>query len=162
MEKLVKYSLFFARVIIYITDEDGTDQEDCGQEQVYNTIQDACIGIGTMLQENEGEIVGVEIYRYDFKSRISAKLNVNNETDLLKAFKKFDEDPDQYTHLIFSQFCVNKQLRVEYHRPPTPYEIKFGEGATHYLEFDIERCIKPDGTLKRWVICPVTGLRYYR
>lgn len=50
---------------------------------------------------------------------------------------------------------------VEYHRPPTPYEIKIGEGAIHYKYFDIEFCTKPDSTLKKWVKCPYTGLRYY-
>lgn len=74
---------------------------------------------------------------------------------------------DESIKLCLKEICKQCGLniplfKIEYHRPPTPYEIKFGEGATHYLEFDIEFCMKPDGTLKRWVICPVTGLKYYR
>ena len=51
---------------------------------------------------------------------------------------------------------------VEYHRPPTKEEIKFGEGATHYMSFDICDVLKPNGRLKRWVRCKYDGLRYYR
>lgn len=58
---------------------------------------------------------------------------------------------------------LNEDIKtVEYHRHPTLYEIKFGEGATHYKDFDLEFCLKTDGTLKRWVKCPYSGLRYYR
>lgn len=160
--KNIKYSLFFARVVVYITDKYDEDEEECGQEYVYNTIEEAFVGIRKMLKEVQGKFKGVTIYRYDFINKISARLDVNQEVDLKNAFDKFDKDPDQYTHLIFHRFGISEDLNIEYHRPPTPYEIKFGEGATHYLEFDIEFCMKPDGTLKRWVICPVTGLRYYR
>ena len=51
---------------------------------------------------------------------------------------------------------------AEYHRPPTPSEVKFGHGATHYRTFPIEECCKP-GTrvLKTWFVAD-DGLRYYR
>lgn len=51
---------------------------------------------------------------------------------------------------------------VTYHRPPTPGEVRFGEGATHYRDFDVEECCHP-GTriLKRWFVAD-DGLRYYR
>jgi len=56
---------------------------------------------------------------------------------------------------------VNKTLTA--HRQPTQSEIRFGHGATHYKEFDIEALwLKPDGTLKAWIKCPDDGLRYYR
>ncbi len=51
---------------------------------------------------------------------------------------------------------------IEYHRNPTPREIKFGEGATHYKDFDKSLCwnTKKDRP-KKWLKCPVDGLRYY-
>lgn len=51
---------------------------------------------------------------------------------------------------------------IEYHRNPTPAELRFGEGATHYRTFTIEECCKP-GTriLKAWFVAD-DGLRYYR
>ena len=57
---------------------------------------------------------------------------------------------------------VNKPEFVEYHRPPTAYEVRFGEGAEHYRDFPRHMCSKPDGTLKKWFIAPDDGLRYYR
>lgn len=46
-----------------------------------------------------------------------------------------------------------------YHRGPTPYEIRFGEGATHYCEIPYSVCKKLDGSFKQW--CVFGGLRYY-
>ena len=51
--------------------------------------------------------------------------------------------------------------KTMYWRNPTKWEIKFGEGTIHYIEIDIERVIKPNGTLKKWFIHS-DGLRYYR
>ena len=52
---------------------------------------------------------------------------------------------------------------VAYHRPPTPYEIKIGEGATHYAEFAPKHCCHKGTRIpKRWFIYPFDGLRYYR
>ena len=48
------------------------------------------------------------------------------------------------------------------HRQPTAAEVRFGHGAIHYKDFDRELWLKPDGTLKKWVVCPFDGLRYYR
>lgn len=51
---------------------------------------------------------------------------------------------------------------VEYHRPPTPKEIRFGEGATHYRRFPVEECCHPDTRiLKKWFVAD-DGLRYFR
>ena len=50
---------------------------------------------------------------------------------------------------------------IEYWRHPTPFEIKFGEGAIHWLEVPIELVRKTDGTLKKWFIGK-DGLRYNR
>lgn len=49
-----------------------------------------------------------------------------------------------------------------YHRNPTPYEIKFGYGATHYKDFDESICFKADGTIKKRLKCPIDGLIYTR
>jgi len=50
---------------------------------------------------------------------------------------------------------------IAYHRQPTAAEIKFGYGATHYKDFPLSQCTKKDGNYKKWLICPVDGLRYY-
>lgn len=52
---------------------------------------------------------------------------------------------------------------VEYHRPPTASEIRFGEGATHYRTFPVEEVFVP-GTrrLRKWFVAGDDGLRYYR
>ena len=48
---------------------------------------------------------------------------------------------------------------IRYWRHPTPYEIKFGYGAIHYIEFDVCFCWndKTDAP-KKWLIHD--GLRY--
>ena len=51
--------------------------------------------------------------------------------------------------------------RITAHRNPTPSEIRFGYGAIHYRDFDVEYWLKPDGTLKKWIKAD-DGLRYYR
>lgn len=48
------------------------------------------------------------------------------------------------------------------HRNPTPSEIRFGYGATHYKDFPRELWTKPNGKIKFWTVCPHDGLRYYR
>lgn len=53
--------------------------------------------------------------------------------------------------------------RVTYHRQPTAGEIRFGEGAIHYADFDVEECChKGTRVLKKWFVSKVDGLRYYR
>jgi hypothetical protein len=51
---------------------------------------------------------------------------------------------------------------ITYYRKPTKGEIKFGHGATHYKDFETVFCWndKTDSP-KRWLICPIDGLRYY-
>jgi len=51
---------------------------------------------------------------------------------------------------------------VQAHRKPTPSEIKFGEGATHYKTFPVEIWKDKKGLSKCWIVCPDDGLRYYR
>lgn len=51
---------------------------------------------------------------------------------------------------------------VTFHRPPTPEEIRFGYGATHYRTFPLHEVVHP-GTriVKQWIKAPDDGLRYY-
>lgn len=51
---------------------------------------------------------------------------------------------------------------LEYNRQPTKGEIKFGEGATHYKHFEASQYLKSSGRIKKWLVCPIDGLRYYR
>lgn len=50
---------------------------------------------------------------------------------------------------------------IDYWRHPTYFEIKSGEGAIHWLTIDIEKVLKPDGSLKKWFVY-TDGLRYNR
>lgn len=51
---------------------------------------------------------------------------------------------------------------VTYHRAPTPAEVRFGEGATHYRDFTPDECCHGGTRVpKRWILAD-DGLRYYR
>jgi len=51
---------------------------------------------------------------------------------------------------------------ITYHRNPTAFEIKMGYGAMHYKDFPFGFCWDYlNDRPKRWVKCPVDGLRYY-
>lgn len=51
---------------------------------------------------------------------------------------------------------------VTYHRPPTPSEIRFGHGATHYRAFSVEEVCFPGSRIaKKWFKAD-DGLRYFR
>ncbi len=53
---------------------------------------------------------------------------------------------------------------LTYHRNPTKAEIKFGHGATHYVDFDVELCcIEYRGKFypRDILVSPYDGLRYY-
>ena len=52
---------------------------------------------------------------------------------------------------------------VEYHRPPTASEIRFGHGAAHYRTFPVEDAVHPETrVLKKSFVASDDGLRYYR
>lgn len=55
---------------------------------------------------------------------------------------------------------MNKQT-IEAHREPTQGEIKFGEGATHWLTVALSCILNKKGNIKKWFIYPKDGLRYY-
>lgn len=52
---------------------------------------------------------------------------------------------------------------VTRHRPPTPSELRFGHGATHYRDFPVEAVCFPGSRIaKAWFVSPDDGLRYYQ
>jgi len=52
--------------------------------------------------------------------------------------------------------------KLEYSRKPTQSEIKFGEGATHYKDFEATDYLKKDGSIKKRLKCKFDGLIYTR
>ena len=51
------------------------------------------------------------------------------------------------TYLTAYQLSMIKL--IEYHRNPTKWEIKFGEGALHHINIDVKIVTKKDDTLKK-------------
>jgi hypothetical protein len=64
------------------------------------------------------------------------------------------------TYDFYRQLSGSDSLTA--HRKPTPSEIRWGYGATHYKDFSRSLWTKPNGTIKQWIVCPHDGLRYYR
>ncbi len=57
---------------------------------------------------------------------------------------------------------LNNHQEKECHRLPTKGEIKFGEGAIHWLTVPLNLIINnKTGELKKWFIHPKDRLRYY-
>ncbi|MEY2829694.1 MAG: hypothetical protein RIQ33_1552 [Bacteroidota bacterium] len=56
---------------------------------------------------------------------------------------------------------INKQKTIEYCRKPTKGEIKFGHGATHYRDFDFDKCFDESGFIKLKVKASDDGLIYF-
>ena len=76
-------------------------------------------------------------------------------------------DPDSPTGYDITQRGFVAELQEAYnnkiitaHRKPTSSEIKMGYGATHYRDFPVSEWLKPNGTLKAWILAD-DGLRYY-
>lgn len=67
-------------------------------------------------------------------------------------------------HIRYGRMPVRDDVEtIEYHRPPTASEIRFGHGATHYATFTLEECCFPGTRIpKKWFVWPWTGLRYFR
>jgi hypothetical protein len=55
---------------------------------------------------------------------------------------------------------LNNQA-IELYRKATKYELKFGEGATHYRSFLIGEVLDKKGNIKRWIKADNDLLRYY-
>jgi hypothetical protein len=82
-------------------------------------------------------------------------------------------DPDDHAYWYIklkdgrSLYFLSVDLEFEYPtltvwRKPTPAEIRFGHGATHYKDMLRELWERKDKSLKFWTVCPHDGLRYYR
>ena len=69
-------------------------------------------------------------------------------------------DTTQREYVAELQNAYNNKI-ITAHRKPTPSEIKWGYGATHYRDFPVSEWLKPNGTLKAWILAD-DGLRYYR
>lgn len=87
--------------------------------------------------------------------------------DYVKGCKLADDFEDLEIELIGLGYDlkVMNELEITYHRQPTTWEINFGEGATHYKDFTFAQAFKWSAAgwdLKKWVKCPIDGLRYYR
>jgi hypothetical protein len=52
--------------------------------------------------------------------------------------------------------------KITAHRPPTPSEIRFGHGATHYADFDYGNFLRDNGELKIRIKSNCDGLTYSR
>jgi hypothetical protein len=72
---------------------------------------------------------------------------------------------EQYKASEFAAWVGNNDSTLpllRYHRGPTVGEIRFGEGATHYKDFDAMQYLKADGTIKKRLKCCFDGLIYTR
>lgn len=61
---------------------------------------------------------------------------------------------------MYNPFKPETTGNLVYWRNPTPGEIRFGHGATHYKEFEPEIFNGKNGKPKKWLKCPYDGLRY--
>lgn len=84
-------------------------------------------------------------------------------------FELEDEFGNKLPHPFKGRLPLNedalKKGQITYHRKPTASEIKFGYGATHYADFDVEDCCEQYlGAFypKNVYVSPQDGLRYYR
>lgn len=63
--------------------------------------------------------------------------------------------------MIHSSQITCKPKTLEYWRNPTKEEVKFGQGALHYREFDFEKCFDENGYLKLKVRASDDGFTYF-
>ena len=89
------------------------------------------------------------------------KIDVYNSVAVDKALSKYRDYLTAFGHTA-EQIDKIILTPIIGHRKPTKAEIKFGEGAAHYKDFDRFLWIKSDGKVKKWIVCPHDGLRYYR
>lgn len=85
----------------------------------------------------------------------------------LKEYPKENSNQIRFFTKVYSNLYKRITLQkgiteIEYHRKPTASEIKFGEGAIHYKDFNLDVCMKDNGDYKEWLVCPIDKLRYYR
>lgn len=110
------------------------------------------------------------------KTSWTLKTAIKNAVEFVKAhpegnfeFEIEDEFGKKMPHPFKSRLPLNdvtvEKGVITYHRSPTASEIKFGHGATHYADFNLEDCCeeyKGNFYPKKMLACPQDGLRYYR
>jgi hypothetical protein len=75
---------------------------------------------------------------------------------------KYNEFVELLKELIgqgYNLEVLNNQA-IELHRKPTEYELKFGNGATHYRCFLIGEVLDKKGNIKQWIKAKDDLLRY--
>jgi len=77
---------------------------------------------------------------------------------------KYNQYADLLKELIgqgYNDLVVLNYQPVLVHRQPTESEIKFGNGATHYKQYNISSVLNKTGNIKKWFIALDDNLRYY-
>ena len=64
-------------------------------------------------------------------------------------------------HDLLLRLKASGMTGIEYHRRPTPNEIRLGYGATHYKTFPLEMALTRNGQIKKR-IKDDDGLLYFR
>lgn len=75
----------------------------------------------------------------------------------------YNEYADLLKELIgqgYKDLTILNTQEIEAHRPPTEAEIKFGEGATHYITVALSCILNEKGDIKKWFVYPGDKLRY--
>jgi len=76
---------------------------------------------------------------------------------------KYNEYKDLLKELIeigYNNLQIMNKQEIEAHRPPTKGELKFGEGAIHWLTVDLPNILNKRGDIKKWFVWPGDNLRY--
>ncbi len=76
---------------------------------------------------------------------------------------QYNEYADLLRELIgqgYNDLQIMNKQEIEAHRQPTAGEIKFGEGATHWLTVNLSCILNKKGDIKKWFVWPKDGLRY--
>jgi len=63
--------------------------------------------------------------------------------------------------MIHVSQIINIPKTIEYWRKPTKEEIKFGYGANHYRDFDIDDCFNKGGYFKKTIVAKDDELKYF-
>ncbi len=97
-----------------------------------------------------------------------AHIGQHTSCNLAYTSECIEADYSEYSDLLkeligqgYNDLKVLNQQEIEAHRPPTQGEIKFGEGAIHWLTVDLPHILNRKGDIKKWFIFPKDGLRYY-
>lgn len=77
-------------------------------------------------------------------------------------FNQYNDLLEELLQIGYNNLNILNKQTFEYHRQPTPFELKQGYGATHYRDFTAAQIgIGKRGYIKKWFVAD-DGLRYYR